>query len=57
MFFFGILKFVDTMAFKNASCTSAPKHATSPVDAISTPRMGSAPPSRVKENIGALTPT
>ena len=57
MFFFGILKFVDTMAFKNASWTSAPKHATSPVDAISTPKMGSAPPNRVKENIGALTPT
>lgn len=42
---------------RKASCTSLPKHATSPVLLISTPKVGSAPRSRVKENIGALTAT
>ena len=47
----------DTYLLRKASCLSAPKHATSPVDAISTPSLGSAPRSLVKENIGALQPT
>mmetsp|Transcript_10101 Transcript_10101/g.29762 ORF Transcript_10101/g.29762 Transcript_10101/m.29762 type:complete len:225 (-) Transcript_10101:1935-2609(-) len=42
---------------RKASCTSGPKAATSPVDAISTPSDGSAPSSRLKENMGDLTAT
>jgi hypothetical protein len=34
-----------------------PKQPTSPVLAISTPNIGSAPTSREKENMGALTAT
>ena len=44
-------------ACRKASCTSCPKHATSPVECISTPKVGSAPRRRVNENIGAFTAT
>mmetsp|Transcript_19784 Transcript_19784/g.67951 ORF Transcript_19784/g.67951 Transcript_19784/m.67951 type:complete len:338 (-) Transcript_19784:3320-4333(-) len=47
--------FVERRAFKNASSLEAPKQATSPVDDISTPSVGSAPRRRAKENIDALT--
>src|SRR5210317_1169649 len=57
MFFLGIEKPVERRDFKNASSLLAPKHATSPVEAISTPRTGSDPRRRVKENMGAFTPT
>ena len=53
----GILKLAASSDLRKASCTLAPKHATSPVLAISTPSSGSAPRRRVKENMGALTPT
>jgi hypothetical protein len=36
---------------------SSPKQPTSPVEAISTPSIGSAPTRRENENIGAFTPT
>jgi hypothetical protein len=36
---------------------SSPKQPTSPVEAISTPSIGSAPARRENENIGAFTPT
>ena len=36
--------------FKNASSMVSPKHATSPVDPISTCKIGSAPVRRAKEN-------
>ena len=39
-----------------ASWKVSPKHATSPVDTISTPVIGSALSSRVNENCGAFTP-
>ena len=55
--FLGKRKLDASIALRNASCTVSPKHATSPVDAISTPVTGSAPRSRVKENMGALMPT
>lgn len=44
-------------AFKYASNLLSPKHATSPVEAISTPSMKSAPANLEKENCGTLTPT
>lgn len=53
----GSLKVVASRACRKASCTELPKHATSPVLCISTPRVGSAPRSRVKEKIGAFTAT
>ena len=37
----GILIFEDFKDFKNASSTFSPKHATSPVEDISTPKTGS----------------
>jgi hypothetical protein len=42
MFFFGSVKAVARSALRYASYLSLPKHATSPVEAISTPRIGSA---------------
>mmetsp|Transcript_33340 Transcript_33340/g.68042 ORF Transcript_33340/g.68042 Transcript_33340/m.68042 type:complete len:321 (-) Transcript_33340:3246-4208(-) len=57
MFFLGSLKLVERRDLRKASSLEAPKHATSPVLAISTPRTGSEPRRRVKENMGALTPT
>ena len=53
----GSLKRVDIIAFKYASYMSSPKHATSPVEDISTPSVGSAPCSRVNENCGTLHAT
>ena len=53
----GTLNPDDTIDVRIASYLSSPKVATSPVDAISTPSTGSAPRSRVNENIGALIPT
>ncbi|KAK5624302.1 hypothetical protein RRF57_000018 [Xylaria bambusicola] len=57
MLLFGILKPVDINALRYASYLSLPKQATSPVEAISTPRTGSAPESLEKLNCGTLTPT
>mmetsp|Transcript_2994 Transcript_2994/g.6274 ORF Transcript_2994/g.6274 Transcript_2994/m.6274 type:complete len:208 (-) Transcript_2994:1868-2491(-) len=48
---------VESSPLRKESCFVGPKHATSPVDAISTPRAGSAPLSRWKENMGTLIPT
>jgi hypothetical protein len=42
---------------ENRLVRSSPKQPTSPVLAISTPTIGSAPTSREKENMGALTAT
>src|SRR5271168_4340183 len=53
----GSLNPVEINALMYASYLSIPKQATSPVDAISTPRTGSAPDSREKLNCGTLTPT
>ena len=53
----GSRKPTEISALRKASSKSQPRQATSPVEAISTPRVGSAPSSRVKENCGALTPT
>src|SRR3989338_9926826 len=55
--FSGIVIPVDKIDLRNASSTEYPKHATSPVDAISTPTTGSAPFSLEKENCAAFTPT
>lgn len=57
MFFVGNLNPADIIAFKNASYCVLPKHATSPVDAISTPRRGSDPLNRKNENVGTLQAT
>ena len=48
----GILNPVLSMPLRYASYLSSPKHATSPVLAISTPNMASAPERREKENCG-----
>ena len=53
----GSLRPTEIIDLRNASSKSEPMQATSPVEAISTPRIGSAPSSRVNENCGALTPT
>ena len=45
MFAWGNLKPELNIAFRYAVCTSSPKHATSPVEDISTPRVTSAPAS------------
>jgi hypothetical protein len=39
----GVLAHCHKLTWRNASHISAPKHATSPVEAISTPNVGSAP--------------
>src|SRR5579863_2660229 len=57
MFFFGGTMPVEMSALRYASYLSLPKHATSPVDAISTPSTGSAPDKRLKLNCGTFTPT
>lgn len=56
-FFLGIVIPVERSALRYASYLSLPKQATSPVEAISTPRIGSAPARRPKENWGTLMPT
>src|ERR1041385_7373438 len=53
----GNRKPTEINAFRNASSKLSPRQPTSPVEAISTPRVGSAPERRVKENWGAFTPT
>ena len=45
-----ILKPIESTDFKNASLKSSTRQATSPVDDISTPRIGSDPFNLVKEN-------
>ncbi len=45
------------MPFRYAFSTFSPKHATSPVESISTPKETSAPFSLENENTGTLTPT
>src|SRR3989344_7665539 len=47
---------VDKRALRYASVTFVPKHATSPVEAISTRNTGSVPRSLVKEKCGTFTP-
>mmetsp|Transcript_6234 Transcript_6234/g.17390 ORF Transcript_6234/g.17390 Transcript_6234/m.17390 type:complete len:217 (-) Transcript_6234:612-1262(-) len=51
----GNLRPADMTESRYASCMSWPKHATSPVDAISTPSVGSAPCRRLKLNRLLLT--
>jgi hypothetical protein len=53
----GNLKPTEIRAFKKASSKSSPRQPTSPVEAISTPKVGSAPCNLVNEKCGALTPT
>ena len=53
----GILNSADCIAFERASVKFSPRHATSPVLSISTPRTGSAPLKRMKLNWGTFTPT
>ena len=53
----GNLKPTAIKALRNASSKLSPRQPTSPVEAISTPSVGSAPERRMKENCGALTPT
>lgn len=55
--FSGMQNPVLIIAFRYASYRFSPKHATSPVDAISTPNIKSAPASRENENWGTFTPT
>mmetsp|Transcript_57718 Transcript_57718/g.132522 ORF Transcript_57718/g.132522 Transcript_57718/m.132522 type:complete len:224 (-) Transcript_57718:3598-4269(-) len=57
MLFAGSFMPVESSPLRKASCRVGPKHATSPVEAISTPSEGSAPLRRWKENMGTLTPT
>ena len=52
MAFFGRRNPVLNIAFRYASCRLSPKHATSPVLAISTPSVTSAPDRRENENTG-----
>ncbi len=53
----GNLNPTEIRAFKKASSKSSPRQPTSPVEAISTPKVGSAPCNLVNEKCGALTPT
>mmetsp|Transcript_26071 Transcript_26071/g.70513 ORF Transcript_26071/g.70513 Transcript_26071/m.70513 type:complete len:225 (+) Transcript_26071:583-1257(+) len=55
MCFWGSLTVEAMSDLRKASCTVGPNAATSPVEAISTPREGSAPRRRLKENMGDLT--
>ena len=57
IFFSGIRRPTESILFKTASETSSPIHPTSPVEAISTPKTGSAFCKRLKENCEALIPT
>ncbi len=50
IFFLGTVYPTESIDFKSASSKVSPKHPTSPVEAISTPKIGSASCKREKEN-------
>ena len=54
---FGMEKPVASIAFRYAEYISTPKHATSPVECMSTPCVGSAPGRRLNENCDTFMPT